>query len=317
MSFEFTCPFCLNRTRVAEEYLGHSGPCAACGKPVLMPTRDSSRRLVYPVQTGREVQGVLKQQSNEQRPSSDRGLLKAMLAISTISLVVVLAVGLWLGLPALRKQMSIAACNSDLDRMKAIVTALNSYCDRYGSYPPPQVVDKGGKPLLSWRVLILPFMGYEALYDQFALDQSWDSPLNLSLIEQMPREFCSANSPDAWGNKQPNYVLLTGASTLFPSSGPWGYRQVSDSPTLLLVETLNGVSGWTEPGEIDIDALGVGFGTSPMRSIGGLHSEVALGVDTQGHGVIIPKTLSKRELEALITPNGQEMIASKDWSIYP
>ena len=317
MSFEFTCPFCLNRTRVAEEYLGHSGPCAACGKPVLMPTRDSSRRLVYPVQTGKQLQVDLRSESSEQRPEDDRGLLRAMLAISSISLLVILVVGIWVGLPALRRQMSIAACNSDLDRMKVIVTALNAYCDRYGSYPTPQVVDKAGKPLLSWRVLILPFMGYGDLYEQFALDQSWDSPLNLSLIGQMPREFCSSNSPDAWGNKQPNYVLVTGSLTLFPGSGPLGYKQASDAPTLLLVETLNGVTGWTEPGEIDMDTVGVSFGTLPMQSIGGLHHGVALGVDTQGNGVIIPKTISKRDLEALVTPNGAELIASKDFSVYP
>ena len=53
MAFEFTCPFCLSRMQVAEEFLGMSGPCAECGRPVVMPTRDAERRLVMAVQTGK------------------------------------------------------------------------------------------------------------------------------------------------------------------------------------------------------------------------------------------------------------------------
>ncbi|MFN7343518.1 MAG: DUF1559 domain-containing protein, partial [bacterium] len=131
--------------------------------------------------------------------------------------------------------------------MKAIATALNAYCDRYGTYPPASHDDPTGKPLLSWRVLILPFLGHKDLYDEFALDQPWNSPLNLSLMQRMPEVFCSSNSPDAYGTKQPNFVLLTGNATVFPPSGPLGRTQVTDSPTLLLVETSNGLIAWTEP----------------------------------------------------------------------
>lgn len=317
MSFEFTCPFCLQHTQVAEEFLGQNGPCAHCGKPVIMPTRDRFGRLIPAVQTGKPVPQKPTSDSEKNDSRDDRSLLRALVGISSISLLVILLAGIVLGLPILRKQMSIAACNNDLDRMKAIAKALNAYCERYGTYPPPQLVDNTGKPLLSWRVLILPFMGYNDLYRKFALNQAWDSPLNLSLIPQMPREFSSANSADAWGTKQSNYVLVTGKSTLFPPNGPLGFKQVSDSPTLLLVETLNGGAGWTEPSDIDIDTSGVSFGNTPLQSIGGLHAQVALGIDTQGNPVIIPKSISLGELEALLTPNGGEANASKDWSIYP
>ena len=48
---------------------------------------------------------------------------------------------------------------------------------------------KDGKPLLSWRVLILPFLDQQALYDQFHLDEPWDSPHNRTLIAKMPAIF--------------------------------------------------------------------------------------------------------------------------------
>lgn len=317
MSFEFTCPFCLSRTKVAEEYLGQSGPCAHCGRPVVMPTRDRQGRLVHAVQTGRAIETKREDAPTENSAHDDRGLLRTLVSIATISLIALLAIGAVVGLPMFRKQMSIAAQSSDLERMRAIVKALNAYCDRYGTYPPPQVLDPAGKPLLSWRVLILPFMGYGDLYEKFALNQAWDSPLNLLLMQRMPKEFSSSNSPDAWGNKQTNFVLITGAGTLFPPSGPMGRKQVGDVPTLLVVETTNGGSGWTEPTDIDLAVAPASFGYEPMQSIGGLHSQVALGVDTQGNSVIMPKDISQAELDGLISPNGGDPNASKDWSVYP
>jgi hypothetical protein len=317
MAFEFTCPFCLSRTKVPEEFLGKSGPCAECGKPVLMPTRDAERRLVQAVQTGKPAFREPEIIAASRRDPGDRALLRAILGISGVLLLTMFLAGLFLGLPALRRQMKIANCNNDLTRMKAIATALNAYCDRYGTYPPASLVDPTGKPLLSWRVLILPFLGYKDLYGEFALDQSWNSPLNFSLMHKMPDVFCSSNSPDAYGNKQPNFVLLTGSGTVFPPKGPLGRTQVTDSPTLLLVETNNGLVAWTEPGDIDVSVSGAKFGNLPMQSIGGLHSEVALGVDIRGNGMILPKSTSIAQLDALVTPNAGEAIASKDWTVHP
>lgn len=317
MAFEFTCPFCLSRTQVSEEFLGMSGPCAECGKQVVMPTRDGQRRLVMAVQTGKASKPESIGETSVRADQADRALLRAIVGISGVLLATILLVVFFLGMPALRRQMKIADRNNDLSRMKAIATALNAYCDRYGTYPPPNLVDPTGKPLLSWRVLILPFMGYKDLHDEFALDQPWNSPLNMSLIKRMPEVFCSSNSPDAYGAKQPNFVLLTGNATVFPPSGPLGRTQVADLPTLLLVETNNGLVAWTEPGDIDVSVSGVRFGSKSMESIGGLHAEVALGVDTRGDAMIIPKTTTIAELDALVSPNGREAIASKDWTVHP
>lgn len=317
MSFEFTCPFCLSRTRVGDEYLGQSGPCASCGKPVTMPTRDNQGRLVHAVQTGKLIAPQVDTKNRADDPRDDRRLLRAIVGASAAILGLLAISAFVAALPMARRQMSLAACNSDLTRMKTLAKALNAYCDRYGSYPPPYSVDATGKPLLSWRVAILPFMGFEDLYQEFAIDQPWDSPLNMTLIKKMPQVFCSSNSPDAFGNKQPNFVLVTGNRTMFPPGKPMGYKQVADTPTLLLVETLNGLNVWSQPGDIDLPLTGPSLGNTPMSSIGGLHTQVALGVDTQGNAVIIPRTTSTAELDALITPNSGDPNASKDWTIHP
>ncbi len=56
----------------------------------------------------------------------------------------------------------------------------------FGQLPEPAITDKEGKPLLSWRVSLLPFLDQEALYKQFKLDEPWDSPNNKKLIAKMP-----------------------------------------------------------------------------------------------------------------------------------
>ena len=104
---------------------------------------------------------------------------------------------------------------------------------------------------------------------------------------------------------------------MFPPGKPMGYKQVADTPTLLIVETLNGVTTWSEPGDIDLPLTGPSLGNIAMTSIGGLHSKVALGIDTQGNAVIIPRSTTTSELDALITPNSGDPNASKDWTIHP
>jgi hypothetical protein len=199
----------------------------------------------------------------------------------------------------------IAAQDRDIDNMKQIVDALNSYAAKYGTYPTPTVVDKAGTPLYSWRVLILPFLGYEDLYKEFQLDKPHDHPSNLSLLSKMPKEFASPNT-DALSAQQSNYVLLTGAGTLFPASGPLTPKN-TDDPTLLLVQTREGLGNWMEPGDIDVDR-GVRPGPRPMRDIGGIQKDSFVSVSTSGESFRIPNSVPANVLDSLISPNGNENV---------
>ena len=84
-----------------------------------------------------------------------------------------------------------------MNNLKQIGIALHSYADVYGHFPPAAICDKKGKKLLSWRVAILPFIGQEALYRKFKLDEPWDSPRNKPLLDEIPNTyFClSASRP--------------------------------------------------------------------------------------------------------------------------
>ena len=75
------------------------------------------------------------------------------------------------------------------ENLRKIVRALWDYNDNHGHLPPSVVFDKKGQALYSWRVLILPYLGKNDLYQQFHLDDAWDSPHNKSLLSQIPEVY--------------------------------------------------------------------------------------------------------------------------------
>jgi len=72
--------------------------------------------------------------------------------------------------------------------------SLHNYHDTYGTFPAAYSTNEEGKPLLSWRVAILPFLGEQALYEEFHHDEPWDSEHNMTLLAKMPRVFKAPGS---------------------------------------------------------------------------------------------------------------------------
>jgi|694.fasta_scaffold03092_6 hypothetical protein len=299
MPFEFVCPFCHQKTKVEDKYAGKSGPCASCGQPITMPSYNKNGMLERPMVT-------IKKKDPITLPRSRLPYIVAIACVATLLLTV--GASLVLTWPYFQKRAIIAAQDRDIDNMKQIVDALNSYAAKHGTYPTPVVVDKDGVPLYSWRVLILPFLGYEDLYKEFQLDKPHDHPSNLSLLAKMPKEYASSNT-DALAAQQANYVLLTGAGTLFPPSGPLT-PQNTDDPTLLLIQTREGLGNWMEPGDIDV-SRGVRPGPRPMRDVGGIQKDSFVSVSTKGEPLRFPNSVPANVLDSLISPNGNENVDTK------
>ena len=98
---------------------------------------------------------------------------------------------------------------------KQIMLAMHNYHDVNGSFPPAFSRGKDGKPLLSWRVLLLPFLDQKALYDQFHLDEAWDSPHNRALVSKMPEVFhCPAEKAALAAEGKTRYLGARGAGTV-------------------------------------------------------------------------------------------------------
>lgn len=81
------------------------------------------------------------------------------------------------------------------NNLKQVGLGLHNYHDTYGTFPPAYVVGRDGEPLYSWRVLILPFMEENELYEEFHLDEPWTSEHNRSLLEKIPKVYKSPYLP--------------------------------------------------------------------------------------------------------------------------
>src|SRR5205823_13461834 len=81
-----------------------------------------------------------------------------------------------------------------LKNLKAIMIAMHSYHDANGKFPA-DITDKAGKPLLSWRVELLPYLEEDKLYKEFQRDEPWDSPHNFKLLAKMPDVYRVAFDP--------------------------------------------------------------------------------------------------------------------------
>src|SRR5262249_30640220 len=104
------------------------------------------------------------------------------------------------------------------ENLKTIARAMHDYTDEHDNRLPPRVVyNRDGKPLYSWRVLLLPYLGPEAkeLYGHFHLDEPWDSPHNCKLLSHMPGVYASPADPS---DTNTHYLTFDGELCAFNCS---------------------------------------------------------------------------------------------------
>lgn len=154
-----------------------------------------------------------------------------------------------------------------MNSFKQLALAAVNYESVHASFVERASYDADGRPLLSWRVHLLPYLDQEELYKQFHLEEPWDSPHNAQLIERMPNVFSDPDprlrSVNAAGRT--TYVAPVAAETMFPDRQslpeglPLKIRDVKDgsSRTILFVEAVpaNAVI-WTKPDDWDVPANG-------------------------------------------------------------
>ncbi|HYT90453.1 MAG TPA: DUF1559 domain-containing protein [Gemmataceae bacterium] len=190
------------------------------------------------------------------------------------------------------------------NNLKQLVLALHNYHDTYKGFPTSASYDKAGKPLLSWRVHILPYIEQLALYQQFKLNEPWDSPHNKKLIPLIPKILRSPFSKVGKDGKTV-YLGALGKDTMFSGKEKLQIRDVPDgtSNTIFLVEALDERAViWTKPDELHYD---------PKQPHAGLVSkdrDWILTAFVDGSVRALPATIRADILRALFTRNGGEAI---------
>ena len=137
--------------------------------------------------------------------------------------------------------------------LKVIALAFHRYYDEHKIFPPAAVVGKNGKALLSWRVLLLPYLKEEKLFREFNLVEPWDGAHNRKLLAKMPALFAPTWGEKAEANRTP-WQVFTGPETMFEGTKGCRISDIGDgtSNTALVVEA-NRLVPWTKPEDLTYD----------------------------------------------------------------
>jgi hypothetical protein len=207
--------------------------------------------------------------------------------------------------PTLRKLRAAAERSRSTHNLKQIVIALHNYHDAHGRFPAAANYDKDGKPLLSWRVHLLPYLEQDELYKQFHLDEPWDSEHNKKLIARMPRLFASSTNPKLAEEGKTTYLAPIGPDTMFMGRTGFRIADVTDGTanTIFLVDAADDRAVvWTRPEDLKYDPK------EPFQGLSRRYEGGFLAAFVDGSVHFLPATIDKKTLQALFTRSGGEVV---------
>ncbi len=207
-------------------------------------------------------------------------------------------------LPAVQSAREAARRAQCVNNLKQIGLAMHNYHEANGKLPQAAIADKQGKPLLSWRVAILPFIDQKALYEKFKLDEPWDGPHNKALLEEMPALYACPSTPTP-RKSATNYRVWDGKGAMFEKRRALRFADVKDglSQTLMVVETKESVP-WTAPEELPFDPER----STPLFGAGSSHPGGLNALFGDGSVLFLRATMNPETLRGMITIAGGEII---------
>jgi hypothetical protein len=196
-----------------------------------------------------------------------------------------------------------------MDRFKQIALAMHNYYDVHKCLPPAAVRDKDGKPLLSWRVAILPYIEQNDLYKQFHLDEPWDSPHNRSLIEKMPGTYMDLGPKADQLNHdgKTTFQVPVGPQTVFYKNEGTKFSEITDgtSATILLVEVEpRRAVIWSKPEDWEADL------EHPRRGVERNDRNQFVAAWCDGSVQYVSTDVDEKKLRSRLTRAGRETV---DW----
>jgi hypothetical protein len=216
--------------------------------------------------------------------------------------------------------VSITVLASDeslvLDRLRSVSLAMQNYHDSLKRLPlvaNASYFDANGNPYLSWRVHLLPYLGYQSLYNQFHLNEPWDSANNLPLASKMPDIF--RNPADTATSMLTRFQIISG------EGAPYYWRRsgnllvgptlanISDGTSNTAIVTETGADKavvWSKPDPTSFDP------NNPLASLGTITDGKIRIARADGSTVTLSASISAQDFKSLITVSGGETVDSSD-----
>ena len=240
-------------------------------------------------------------------PVSDTPLLKKQSRVTFLrvllglGIIVVLVALVW---PAPRRAREAARRTQCKNNLKQIALALLNYESIHHALPPAYTVDGAGKPLHSWRTLILPYLDEQGLYGRIDLSKPWNDPANSEAFKTVPHVFrCpSVALPSGFTS----YLGIVGTNACFHPTAPRAFSEMTDGTgnTLMVFEVAQEHAvHWMAPQDAS-EEMAMNFGNDgKLTHTGGTQAAFA-----DGHVQFLSENLNTEIRRALISIAGNERI---------
>lgn len=192
-----------------------------------------------------------------------------------------------------------------LNNLRMIILAMLNYEFAHQSLPAYANFDAAGKPLLSWRVHILPFLEQGELYNQFKLDEPWNSEHNIKLVDKMPDFYADPSQILAHLNQagKTRIVVPFGPGTMFEGNEGVTFKQIFDgSSNTIAIATVvpDKAVVWTQPTDWNVDL------ENPHAGLFDDSTQETRFARADGSVTTIVSSISADQLKALLTKDGGE-----------
>jgi hypothetical protein len=205
-----------------------------------------------------------------------------------------------------------ARCANCAGTLKIIAGAMLNYHDKYGCFPPAYIADKDGRPMHSWRVLIMPFLENQEFIDRYRFDEPWNSPHNRALADGIPHGMnpnypiyhCpSDRDSDKWDT---SYVMVVGPRTISDGPTSTSREDFTDgiSNTIMIVEMSESGIHWMEPRDLKFDEMSFRINDPDRRGIRSKHLGGVNIVLCNMNSRVVHENIDPEVLKGLLTRNG-------------
>ncbi len=208
-------------------------------------------------------------------------------------------------LPAVRMAGPAARHAQCANNLKQIALALQNYAAKYHAFPPAHTTDASGKPLHSWRTLILPFIEQEQLYKKIDLSKPWDDPANAEACKTWAMFYRCSGAPEL-ANTTTYLAIVTPNSFFRPHEPRLLSETIADpSQTLMVIEVDTDHSvPWMSPSDAD-EQMVLGIGSdSKLAHAGGFNAAFV-----DGSVRFLNADLPAAERRAMISVSGNDKAA--------
>lgn len=220
--------------------------------------------------------------------------------------LLILGVVVALFLPAPRRAREAARRTQCKNNLKQIGLALHNYHDVWGTFPPACTFDADGKPLHSWRTLLLPYLDQAALYNKIDFSKAWDDPANAEVFKTLVHTYSCPSSPSPQG--QTAYLAVVGEKSVLGQARSKTIKEITDGTanTLLVIEVPYEYSvQWMEPRDADEALVLASFRPDVKKTqhAGGDHVLMA-----DGTVRFLSQNIPPETLRGLLSASGGEKI---------